>query len=217
MSFWNEDNASAYVIAVMRLLFKACPLDRKDFVSEAHSKAEKAKTLNQPQYDLAFGRALIELLVASGRVSYEEVTDEALQGIKPVATISKSEPVKNPEKPAFEGPSFKPATARIEPLAGTTLQLPELRLRKSPHAAPTYSRCEDDEAPWGVSARSLASWAWAKLGERKMSKSKANEIAQVLSVLYYAGLIKEGALTPIGMVRRKQTRAPKVKGLHKCA
>ena len=220
MSLFNLDNSSAYVVAAMRLLFKAYPDCRKDLVSEAHNIAEQAKTITQPQYDLAFGKALCDVMVAKGRVTKEQVTDEALIVLPEIVATDVAEA----PKPVvtgkmlldgeWKGPRFNPASTKLEQPKTAVLQAPEAFQKQNPHLLPTYATCEDG-LPWGVPARTMAAWAWSKLGERKASNSKACELAKVLSVLYYAGLIKEGAMTPIGMVRRKQVRAQKLKGLTK--
>ena len=223
-SFWNEENAQQLVINLISLITKRYPEEmvRKAVLGQLHSVAEKAKARTQPQYDLAFGLAALKFfsLPEDWQPTYEpQPKQERAVDVRAQAPQLPPEPVATTTDPndrskwtvedwEREGVQFRPATFLLTPNLGQqTLQQPS-KDRDRTSEPPTFAT-RFEEAPWGLSARKLASWAWAQCNDGQvLSNGKREDIAKVLSVLYYSGAIKEGALVPIGMGRKSQVRAP---------
>ena len=229
MMLWTEDNAAQFVIAVMRVLLRYVVLkdERQAIVAAAHTEAEKAKTANQPQYDLAFASALRKLLLKA-QVPASELSDEALldsqapQAAQAVSVATEEPPPagvppRNPNDRSkwtvadwqAAGIAFKPTAFRVAPELTTVLQKPEER----PHrrmTPPEWTK-GTEEAPWGVRAILMAKWAHSMIYPGNLSQQRADEIAQVLSYLYYAGVLKEGSILPVGAGRNRMVRPVKEK------
>lgn len=223
---WTEENSQQYVIAVLRVLNKHVEdeLWRKTFTHSAHTKAQKALTRNQAQYDLAFANALRDEMANEDicGVPLEALTDNALfamlQAPLPALqpSVATAEPVEQP-KPADDrsnwtvedwersGVQFRPAATRV----ANILQQPvEDRTRR---AKPTYAN-NLPEAPWGSRAVAMVKWAWIQaFPSERLGGNRADEIAHILSVLYHAGILKEGSITPVGMGRAKIVRGKPTK------
>lgn len=229
MTFWTEDNAAQFVIAVMRVLLRYVVLkdERQSVVAAAHNEAEKAKTVNQPQYDLAFAAALRKLLLKA-QVPASELSDEALldsqapQAAQPVSVATDNVPpaAAPPRDPndrskwtvadwQAAGISFRPTAFRVAPELTKVLQKPV----EGPHhrlTPPEWTK-GTEEPPWGVRAIAMAKWAHSMIYPGNLSQQRADEIAQVLSYLYYAGVLKEGSILPVGAGRNRIVRPVKEK------
>lgn len=231
---WTEDNAAQYVIAVMRVLLRyVLKDDRHALVGIAHGEANGLTSPSQAQYDLGFAHALRKTLGLAG-VPASELTDNALlesqavqQSQTPLSVVTdKAPPAAAPPRDPNDrsgwsvedwqnaGISFRPAAMRIAPELQRVLRRPtaddlEAHRRTTP---PDYTK-GTDEAPWGVRATLMAKWAWAgAFNGAKLSTSKADELAHVLSYLYYAGVLKEGSVLPVGSGRKRDVRSKKQKG-----
>ena len=234
MNFWTEDNAAQFVIAVMRVLLRYVVLkdERQAIVAAAHTEAEKAKTVNQPQYDLAFAAALRKFLLKA-QVPASELSDEALldsqapqaQATAPVATTEERPPAAAPPRDPNDrrgwtvadwqaaGIAFKPTAFRVAPELTKVLQKPE----KGEHhrlTPPDWTR-GTEEPPWGVGAVAMVKWAHKMVHPTVLSQQRATELAQVLSYLYYAGVLKEGSILPIGAGRNRLVSPTKQKSSKK--
>jgi len=232
MIFWSEDNAAKFVIAVMRILLRYVALkeDRGNIVAAAHTEAEKAKTVTQAQYDLAFATALRTLLLKA-QVPAQELTDEALLDSQApqaqrlsVATdeVPAAPPAAAPPRDPNDrskwtvadwqaaGISFRPAAFHVAPELTRTLQKPELEKRHRRSQGDYTNGAE--EAPWGLRAVVLAKWVLEKHPSGPLTQQTVGNLAEVLSYLYYAGLMKEGSIMPLGQGHQRVVRPKKQKG-----
>lgn len=232
MIFWTEDNAAQFVIAVMRVLLRYVVLkdDRQTIVASAHTEAERAKTSTQAQYDLAFASALRQLLLKA-QVPPTELLDETL--IESQAPQAQAISVATDEAPPAPAPprdpndrskwtvadwqaagiSFRPAAFHVVPELTKTLEKPEptQHHRTTP---PDYAN-GTEEPPWGVRAVVMAKWVHKLVHPTLLSQQKADDLAHILSYLYYAGVMKEGSILPIGAGWNRAVRPVKQKGSKK--
>lgn len=150
VSVWNEENAKDFVVAVMRILLRWLPLEheRRPLIKQAHSVAEKGRTSTQPQYDLAFGNALREILktdrfMGLGQHLLEDqylLHPPLIPTSVPVATekpITAAKVFATPKATAYEGPAFDiPGVAllpgTVKPAAPKPLEKPDLTAKSRP-------------------------------------------------------------------------------------
>jgi hypothetical protein len=218
---WTEENSKDYVVAAIKYGEKlvANKSDFKNFMAKAHDFAAQAKAKNQPQYDLAFAKNLLILLGVENPETWEPTCscDWEIPPLPlPQVSVATAEPVEQP-KPADDrsnwtvedwersGVQFRPAATRVVNI----LQQPvEDRTRR---AKPTYAN-NLPEAPWGSRAVAMVKWAWIQaFPSERLGGNRADEIAHILSVLYHAGILKEGSITPVGMGRAKIVRGKPTK------
>lgn len=240
MNFWTEENAAQFVIAVMRVLMRYVVLkdDRSRIITNAHSQAEIAKTLNQAQYDLAFASSLRDGLLSVG-IPKTELEDGALLDSLTIRTFA-------PEPVATEGPQAAPAPAKAakpaDPndrshwtvedwqAAGISFRpaavpvassLPKLHKPTPEEMGPHHRTTPPDylghveEPPWGARALVMTQWAWSAVWPHKLSKQRADEIAHLLSYLYFAGVLREGSILPHGHSHSRDVVGPINKGRKK--
>lgn len=227
---WNLDNSSLFVVACMKLLMRVCPnpAARAGYISGAHGDCKGVSTDNQAAYDLAFGNALLTGLLANGEVEKEHIdhwnlwqmvnaVEQPAQPIQlTVATEIDREQVEidpndkskwTVEQWAASGLRFKPAAAEIGKTGNPTVvcfgrrkTLPGQDLEeKADELAGTF--------PWGGKAADVALWGWRAAGySAKPREFKVIELARVLSALYCAGVISDGAMIPVGYGQKDQVR-----------
>lgn len=131
-------------------------------------------------------------------------------------TPRKSQPTtathKTVEEWQAEGVRFRPAVARValpkdEPQDNTP------RARHLEHAQALHEAVvatgEGEHAPWGQSAAAMAEWAWQVATGRKISVSQRTALADVLTVLYHAGIMPEGSIIPVGFWHKGHVRGAK--------
>jgi len=207
-------NTQAGVVEAMRLLRKRT-FSKEEFdgyLAQAHAAAEaKATGLNQADYEIAFTLALNNITATLA------VTPEDL-GLPPTP---------EPKRPLFVATEVTEGTAKgaprtvedweklglrfspaFVPVLGCVqrLQRPD-DTRKDRRGAVQWELAEKLEPPWGCGAKRLAAWAWQQCGgTSSLSSSKIEDMAKVLSILYYAGVMRDGAFTPLGRGKCKIVR-----------
>ena len=223
---WIPENAQELVakyVGFCKLLFT----NYSDKIVAAHDSVDKSKATDQDAYALEFACALKNILLAEyagDTIALEAAVIAARmvgsppprQPLVQADTQSKTRPLVSPTKTVEEwereGLRFRPAVARValpkdEPQDNTP------RARHLEHAQALHEAVvatgEGEHAPWGQSAAAMAEWAWQVATGRKISVSQRTALADVLTVLYHAGIMPEGSIIPVGFWHKGHVRGAK--------
>lgn len=212
---WTVENSEQLVVLCMSALGKFVPaVLHAELMEKAHASAAATGASKQEEYALHFADSLhTSLLESTGadvldtwmeaRLKHQETinafvaTEQVPASVKaPVLAAAPKMTVEDWEK---SGLRFRPVAARG---VAALFARPEPSKRGAPLAlASSRERAAEaaEDAPWGSNAGRVAEWAWAIANNgQKPSVLQRSNIAQVLSVLHYAGFLKEGAIIPVG-------------------
>lgn len=218
---WSTENAHLFVQKYMRVCNVLGESDgsKQDLLELAHRYAEEQQTSSQEQYALEFAKELkIVMIKRFGQQAVDHLAEQANQpiptakAVRETATAVQAKPSKTVEEWQAEGVRFRPAVARValpkdEPQDNTP------RARHLEHAQALHEAVvatgEGEHAPWGQSAAAMAEWAWQVATGRKISVGQRTALADVLTVLYHAGIMPEGSIIPVGFWHKGHVRGAK--------
>ena len=232
---WTPENSQQLVQKYMRVCGYLCSGKTKheEAMSAGHTYAGQQNTKTQEDYAVEFAKGLKayaiqhfgEYAVNTYLQSWHKPTADPIaaaaklpsrQKLYENDTTGKSQPTtathKTVEEWQAEGLRFRPAVARValpkdEPQDNTP------RARHLEHAQALHEAVvatgEGERAPWGQSAAAMAEWAWQVATGRKISVSQRTALADVLTVLYHAGIMPEGSIIPVGFWHKGHVRGAK--------
>ena len=211
---WEVENAAHLVqkyIRICNLLFGS-KNHVDDFIKQAHSIADLESCKTPDEHAVAFAKALRKLLV--DLFGKDKVDGAWLKSLVVVAPAVTTCPVAAPTKKSVEeweaeGIKFRPAVARLPPMGVEEPQdhTPKRRPLESAMDLQDKSVATADSAPWGKSATRMAAWAWEILHPGKtIPVNQATLIGNILSVLHHAGILREGAVIPVGYGHKADVR-----------
>lgn len=215
---WTQENSQQLVQKYVRtcnVLFGS--QDKvQDALELAHRAAEVEGCKTPDEHAVLFSKALRDILVTQfGQDAVDSVkgADTVVAPLplspKPLNTPIATPTRKSVEEWEAEGIKFRPAVARLPPMGVEEPQdhTPKRRPLESAMDLQDKSVATADSAPWGKSATRMAAWAWEILHPGKtIPVNQATLIGNVLSVLHHAGILREGAIIPVGYGHKADVR-----------
>ena len=222
---WTPENSQQLVQKYMRVCGYLCSDKTKheEALATGHAYAGQQNTKTQEDYAVEFAKGLKayavqhfgEYAVANYIKSWQEQSAKTYVAAATFVAANKTlikEAKKTVEEWQAEGLRFRPAVARValpkdEPQDNTP------RARHLEHAQALHEAVvatgEGEHAPWGQSAAAMAEWAWQVATGRKISVGQRTALADVLTVLYHAGIMPEGSIIPVGFWHKGHVRGAK--------
>lgn len=222
---WTPENSQQLVQKYMRVCGYLCSDKTKheEALATGHAYAGQQNTKTQEEYAVEFAKGLKayavqhfgEYAVDNYIKSWQEQSAHTYVAAATFVAANKTlikEAKKTVEDWEREGLRFRPAVARValpkdEPQDNTP------RARHLEHAQALHEAVvatgEGEHAPWGQSAAAMAEWAWQVATGRKISVSQRTALADVLTVLYHAGIMPEGSIIPVGFWHKGHVRGAK--------
>lgn len=219
---WTPENSQQLVQKYMRVCGYLCSDKTKheEALAAGHAYAGQQNTKTQEEYAVEFAKGLKayaiqhfgEYAVDNYIKSWQEQSAKTYVAAATFVAANKTlikEAKKSVEEWEAEGIKFRPAVARLPPRGAEEPQdhTPRRRPLESAMSLQDKSVATADSAPWGKSATRMAAWAWEILHPGKtIPVNQATLIGNVLSVLHHAGILREGAVIPVGYGHKADVR-----------
>ena len=190
----------------------------EEALATGHAYAGQQNTKTQEDYAVEFAKGLKayavqhfgEYAVDNYIKSWQE--QSAKTYVAAATFVAANKPLKEAKKTVeewqAEGVRFRPAVARVAlPKDEPQDHTPRRRPLESAMSLQDKSVATADSAPWGKSATRMAAWAWEILHPGKaIPVNQATLIGNILSVLHHAGILRDGAIIPVGYGHKADVR-----------